>query len=96
MKDDYAPRICIPLPAETLVDHPAEMPELVHMHDPAWMVLTDFSRIKPGVIAADVPIDVALTKMRASGLCMLLVTDEAGAEEFDADIADPLAESPTT
>ena len=26
MKDDYTPRVCIPLQAETLKDHPSEIP----------------------------------------------------------------------
>lgn len=79
MKDDYAPRVCVPLQPGIRVEHPFEMPELVHMNDPAWMVFIDFTQTQPGVIRADVPIDVALTKMRASGLCMLLVVDETEA-----------------
>ncbi len=79
MKDDYTPRVCIPLQAGTLVEHPSEMPELVHMNDPATMIFTDFTHMKPEVINPEMPIDEALAKMQASGVCLLLVTDEAGA-----------------
>jgi predicted transcriptional regulator len=81
VKDDYIPRVCIPLQPGTLVEHPIEMPELVHMHDPATMAFIDFTRIKPEVIKADKPIDEALEKMKASGVSLLLVIDDAGAVE---------------
>lgn len=79
MKDDYAPRVCVPLPAGIFVEYPSAMPELVHMHDPASMVFIDFTLVRPGVIAADIPIDSALAKMRLTGVCQMLVTDETGA-----------------
>lgn len=81
MKDDYAPRVCIPLQAGTLVEHPNELPELVHMHDPATMVFIDFTLIKPEIIKANTHIDVAIAKLLASGVCLLLVTDDEGAVE---------------
>lgn len=79
MKDDYAPRVCVPLQAGTTLETPSEMPELVHMNEPAVLVFTDFSRIKPVVTAADVPIDIALKMMKAAGVRLLLVVDDTDA-----------------
>jgi CBS domain-containing protein len=76
MKDDYAPRICVPLQVGTTLESPSEMPELVHMDEPAMQVFTDFSRIKPVVTVADTPIDIALKIMKTSGVRLLLVVDD--------------------
>ena len=45
VKDDYAPRPCVALPIGTRLEYPSEMPELVHLHDTAMLVFTDFSVI---------------------------------------------------
>jgi CBS-domain-containing membrane protein len=76
MKDDYAPRVCVPLQSETTVESPSEMPELVHMNEPAMLVFTDFTRVKPVTTAADAPIDLALKAMKTAGIRLLLVTDD--------------------
>lgn len=76
MKDDFAPRVTITLPPNTIVTHPDELPELVHFDDPATTVFTDFTREHPVTIKADVSIDRALEKMKHSGICVLLVVDE--------------------
>lgn len=81
MREDYTPRVCMPLPRGTRVERPAEMPELVHSHDPALMVFTDFTRVEPGLITANEPLDAALTRMRNTGVCLLLVTGGSGAVE---------------
>lgn len=81
MKEDYAPRDCIPLQAGTLVAHPNELPEMVHMHDPATMTFIDFTIVKPETILADMHIDVAHAQLRATDSCLLLVTDKTGALE---------------
>lgn len=79
MKDDYAPRVCVPLQAGTTLESPSELPELVHMNEPAMLVFTDFSRIKPVVTFADVAIDTALETMKSAGVRLLLVTDDTAA-----------------
>ena len=94
MKDDYAPRICVSLAEGTLVGHPPDMPELVHMHDPATYVFTDFTHNRPVVIAPDVSIDVAMNKMKSSGVGLLLVIDQAGAVIGEITIADILGDVP--
>ncbi len=78
MKDDYAPRVCIPLQAGTLLETPSELPELVHFNEAAMLVFTDFSLIKPVVAAVYTPIDVALRTMKTAGVRLLLVLDESG------------------
>jgi CBS-domain-containing membrane protein len=76
MKDEFAPRDTVPLPQGILVTHPDELPELVHINDPAAAVFTDFSREQPATIMPDVSIDSALKQMKHSGNCVLLVIDE--------------------
>jgi len=78
MKDDYAPRVCVPLQAGILLETPSELPELVHFNEPAMLVFTDFSLIKPVVAAVYTPIDVALRTMKTAGVRLLLVLDESG------------------
>jgi CBS domain-containing protein len=76
MKDDFAPRDTIPLSSGIVVTHPDELPELVHVNDPAAAVFTDFNREQPATIRPDVCIDDALKQMKHSGNCVLLVVDE--------------------
>ncbi len=76
MKDEFAPRDTVPLQSGAVVTHPDELPELVHVNDPAETVFTDFVREQPATIAPDVNIDHALTLMKHSGNCVLLVIDE--------------------
>ena len=76
MKDEYAPRITITLPPNTAVTHPDELPELVHIDDPATTVFIDFTKEHPATIKPDASIDQALEQMKHSGICVLLVIDE--------------------
>ncbi len=76
MKDEYAPRITITLPLNTTVTHPDELPELVHIDDPATTVFIDFTKEHPATIKPDASIDQALEQMKHSGICVLLVIDE--------------------
>ncbi len=76
MKDEYAPRITITLPPNTTVTHPDELPELVHIDDPATTVFIDFTKEHPATIKPDASIDQALEQMKHSGICVLLVIDE--------------------
>lgn len=81
MNKDYAPRDCIPLQPGTSVAHPSELPEYVHLNDPATTTFIDFTVVKPETITADMPIDAAHAKLQTTGNCLLLVTDKAGALE---------------
>lgn len=76
MKDDYVPRCAISLPPNTTVTHPDELPEQVHLDDPASTVFTDFTREHPVTIKPNASIDQAMEKMKYSGICVLLVLDE--------------------
>lgn len=76
MKDKYAPRITITLPPNTTVTHPDELPELVHIDEPARNVFTDFTKDHPVTIKPDASINQAMEQMKHSGICVLLVIDE--------------------
>ena len=75
MQPAYTPRDCIPLQANLPVDRPEQPPELVHFHDSAMQVFTDFTRVYPVTITADRTIDYALHKMKNSGVRLLLVVE---------------------
>jgi len=76
MNEKYMPRCTIPLTAGAMVTHPEELPELVHLEDPAMTVFTDFTREHPVTTSLDASIDHALEQMKHSGICVLLVIDE--------------------
>ena len=76
MKDEYAPRGTVILPQNCDINRPEELPELVHDHDPATTVFTDFHKEHPATIGAAAHLDHALEEMKHSGSCVLLVTDE--------------------
>ena len=78
MKEEYTARIYYPLASGIRVDHPPEMPELVHMDDPATYVFTDFNYNRPAVTAPDVTIDAAMNKMKLLAVRLLLVVDKNG------------------
>ena len=75
MKFDYTPRDYIALAENLAIDHPQEPPELVHYHDSAMTVFTDFSRVRPVTVTPDIAIDTALEMMKNAGVRLLLVTD---------------------
>lgn len=76
MKDEFASRDAVSLPAGTTVTQPDELPELVHLNDPATTVFTDFSREHPITTGPEIRIDRAMEQMKNSGICVLLVVDE--------------------
>ena len=78
MKFDYTPRDYIALAENLAIDHPQEPPELVHYHDSAMAVFTDFSRVRPVTVTPDIAIDTALEMMKNAGVRLLLVTDTDG------------------
>ena len=79
MREDYSPRVHVALASGTRVEHPPDLPELVHMHDPAKTVLIDFTSCRPATIAPDASIDSAMNKIKVSGSRLLLVTDDNAA-----------------
>ena len=76
MQPAYTPRDCIPLQANLPIERPEQPPELVHFHDSAMQVFTDFARVYPVTVTADRTIDYALHKMKNSGVRLLLVVDK--------------------
>ncbi len=76
MQSAYTPRDCIPLKANLRIERPEEPPELVHFHDSAMLVFTDFARVYPVTITVDRTIDYALHKMKKTGVRLLLVVDK--------------------
>ncbi|NIR29282.1 MAG: CBS domain-containing protein [Gammaproteobacteria bacterium] len=79
MKTEFAPLSNVRLQPGTTYRHPPELPEIVHLDDPATDVMTDFEFVKPVTVRSDVPIDEALELMMRAGVRLLLVTDDAGA-----------------
>ena len=76
MQPAYTPRDCIPLQPNLPIERPQEPPELVHFHDSAMQVFTDFTRVYPVTITPDRTIDYALHKMKNSGVRLLLVVNK--------------------
>jgi len=76
MQTAYTPRDCISLQANLPIERPEQPHELVHFHDSAMQVFTDFTRVYPVTIIADRTIDYALHKMKNSGVRLLLVVDK--------------------
>ena len=76
MESAYAPRACVPLQANLPIERPEEPPELVHLHDSAMLVFTDFARVSPVTITVDRTIDFALQKMKSWRVRLLIVVDK--------------------
>jgi CBS-domain-containing membrane protein len=76
MQAAYTPRDCIPLQSNLTIERPEEPPELVHFHDSAMLVFTEFARAYPVTITADRTIDYALNKMKNSSVRLLLVVNK--------------------
>lgn len=68
----------ITLPAHNTFLRSQKMPELVHLDDPAFAVMCDFSFIRPRTIQADESMDNALNEMKLHGAHLLLVQGNAG------------------
>jgi CBS domain-containing protein len=94
MKDDYAPRTCVPLQPETTLETPSEMPELVHMNESAMLVFTDFARTRPVTTSVNTAIDEALRVMKTAGVRLLLVTDDEGAVIGQVGVDEILGDEP--
>ncbi len=79
MLDSY--RGFTPLPTESFSKCPLHKTELVHMDDPATLVLTDFIHNRPATIASNTLIDAAMQKMKRSHEHLLLVIDEVDIDQ---------------
>ena len=77
MKAEFAPLSNVRLQPGTTYEYPPELPEIVHLDDPATDVMTDFEFVRPVTVGADAPIDEALDLMKRAGVRLLLVTDDA-------------------
>ena len=75
MEPTYAPRSCVPLKAGIPVERPQDPPELVHLHDSAMLVFTDFASVYPVTITADATVDHALDKMKNRRVRLLIVVN---------------------
>ncbi|NNM60122.1 MAG: CBS domain-containing protein [Legionellales bacterium] len=58
--------------------HTGELPELIHIDEPALNVMLDYKHTKAITIAPNAPIIEANIEMNACGVHLLLVTDEEG------------------
>ena len=75
MQSAYSPRDCIPLQPDLPIERPEQPPELVHLHDSAMLVFTDFSSVCPVTTTTDRSIKHALQAMKNAGIRLLLVID---------------------
>ena len=71
----FTPQNTLSLQAGAGVVRPVEPPRLVHLDDPARMVMTDFSKVFPITINPEATIDEALELMKNQGVRLLLVID---------------------
>ncbi len=76
MKPSFPPRSYTLLEPDVGFERPPTPPELVHLHDPALQVLTDFRVVWPITVTPRTPIDVALERMKTAGVRLLMVIDE--------------------
>ncbi len=79
MKVEFAPLSDVRLQPGTTYEHPPELPEIVHLDDPAADVMTDFQFVRPVTVRPDAAIDEALELMKRAGVRLLLVTNDAAA-----------------
>ena len=72
----YEPLKTIKLSADNTYLHLHKVLELVHLDDPAFAVMTDFTQTSPRTIGPDEPMDNALNEMKIHGVHLLLVQDD--------------------
>jgi len=68
---------CISLKPQSTVGHPTAPPEMVKLDSPAAAVMTSFKTVHPITTIPEVPIDVALKKMKTAGVRLLFVMNAA-------------------
>ncbi len=68
---------CISLKPQSTLGHPTAPPEMVKLHSPAAVVMTSFKTVHPITTIPEVPVDVALKKMKTAGVRLLFVMNAA-------------------
>ncbi len=91
-KYENLPTITITPEHTTLPSH--DLPELVHLDDPATAVMTDFTHTPAHIIASNKSMDDALNEMKATGAHLLLATGIDGHLEGIISSEDVLGEKP--
>lgn len=56
--------------------HPTELPEVVHLEDPALTVMIDFENTKAPVVTPETRIDQVLEEMKISSVHLMMVADQ--------------------
>ena len=79
MTPEFRPRHTVPLEAGASYRRPPQPADWVQLTDPALSVFTDFREVEPRTAGPAVPIDVALERMKAEGVRLLLVVEPADA-----------------
>jgi len=68
---------CVSLEPHSTLAHPTTPPEIVKLDSPASVVMTNFKVVHPITTRPEVAIDVALQKMKTSGVRLLFVMNDA-------------------
>ncbi|BAV32929.1 hypothetical protein SCL_0607 [Sulfuricaulis limicola] len=68
---------CISLKPQSTLGHPTAPPEMVKLDSPAAAVMTSFKTVHPITTHPELPIDVALKKMKTAGVRLLFVMNNA-------------------
>lgn len=68
---------CVSLKPQSTLGHPTAPPEMVRLDSPAETVMTSFKTVHPITTIPEVPIDVALKKMKTAGVRLLFVMNTA-------------------
>ena len=84
----YEPLKTITLSSGNIYLRSHQLPELVHLNDPAFVVMADFSQTPPHVVHPNKPIDDPLNEMKIHGVHLLVqddnkhIIDVLGSEEI--------------
>lgn len=73
---EYEALATVDLQADSPYLHSVELPEVIHLEDPALAVMVDYSKCKPTTVEVDELISHALIEMRACDEHVLLVKDK--------------------
>jgi len=68
---------CVTLEPQSTLGHPTTPPEIVKLDSPAAVVMTSFKVVHPITTRPEVAIDVALKKMKTTGIRLLFVMNDA-------------------
>ena len=68
---------CVTLKPQSTLGHPTTPPELVKLDSPAAVVMTNFKVVHPIATRPEIAIDVALKKMKTTGVRLLFVMNDA-------------------